>query len=227
MKPDLNEIRKNSGRWGVALAFRTTEAKERYGGRIVIRIISPDEWLKVLEIWDKGEDSAPKNVVKYLFREEAGIRRIALNERIEWGNDYEAVRKVASKWKDNLILKRRPAKIAYPSSWSRGIGADVELNTPSDELSKKQQPINSIVVNQLNPNRSETLDDASDSVRQEVKQTSPTFASNPMPPPHVIPKSQSPLLEQLKPTEKRQEQHLSKHKVVDAWVQILKRRLRF
>lgn len=226
MKPNLNELRKQLGNWGAVLAFRTAEAKERHGSRIVIRIISPDEWRKILEIWQKDDFSAPKKVVKYLFRDEAGIRRVALNERIAWAVDYEAVRKEASEWGDILIRNRRPAKIAYPSLWSRGIGAEVEPTASSAVSSSEQLPTKSMVVDHSDSNQSERLNDNSDAVIQAKKKTSPTLDSSPLTSPHVFPTSQSATLNQLKPTEKKQQDFLLKYELVDAWAQLLKRRMR-
>lgn len=102
----------SEGSWVICLVFRTTEATEAKGAKIIVLVLPPSLAMQVARMMNEVSSTRAMSVRELLFPVEAHeIRRVDwFGERREADSSQEA-QTIAATWKRQLDSQRRPAVI--------------------------------------------------------------------------------------------------------------------
>jgi hypothetical protein len=131
----------SEGRWVIALVFRTTEASEARGAKIIVLVLPPTLAMQVAQMMDEVSSTRSISVRELLFPGDAHeIRRVDwFGERREADSSEEA-QTIAATWKRQLDSQRRPAVIRIllkppVSAPTKATPEDSQENSAHPELS--------------------------------------------------------------------------------------------
>lgn len=138
----------SEGRWVICLVFRTAEATEARGAKIIVLVLSPSLAMQVARTMDEVSSTRSISARELLFPDDAHeIRRVDwFGERREADSSEEA-QTLAATWKRQLDSQRRPAVIRVllkpPASVSSNTASpdDSLHNSVNSELTMPDQKI--------------------------------------------------------------------------------------